>query len=102
MRALLIYGAVIAISVGLSVLASAWYQPQHTVSVDLHRLLQSQSADLASLPPPMANVKQREVAHRIDKVILLYQKATGNTILVSNAVVQGAPDITPQIEQLLK
>lgn len=102
MRALLTYGVVIAISVGLSVLASALYQPNHMVSVDLHRLLQSQSSELASLPPDMAKAKQREVARRIDNALLLYHQSTGQTILVSNAVVQGAPDITPQIEQLLK
>ncbi|MBD1576952.1 type-F conjugative transfer system protein TrbI [Vibrio sp. S11_S32] len=91
----------IIVSVCISMLVMTYTQPTKIVSVNLHSLLAKQSLRLMDLKPEIAKKKRPEIAKRIDDALAIYSQSTGQVILVSNAVVQGVPDITNKINQLL-
>ncbi|PSW23656.1 hypothetical protein C9J21_22040 [Photobacterium phosphoreum] len=101
-KAILPYLITVIISVCASCLAVHYFQPVPMVSVDLQALLAKQSLRLAADNSALMQQKQTALAHRIDKALAIYSQSTGQVIVVANAVVQGAPDITSKIDQLLQ
>ena len=101
MKKLVPYALSCMVSVAVSVLLTLNFMPMPLVSVDLPQLIAHQSRSLATLPERAQAAEQEKVARRIDRALALYSKTTGKGILVSNAVVKGMPDITPDIDALL-
>lgn len=96
--------SVLCLSVAASV-ATTWAldTPPPLVSLDVKSTLDQYHKTLlaSSLPVDEQTEKLAEFANVMNEEVATYAKAHGQVVLVSAAVVEGTPDITPYIQQAI-